>query len=185
MKWQNDEMSLKMTFFRALPTTTLLGVSKPCYLTKTNKQINELIVYPQINTSSDISRQENANRPIITGNMCESEPELEGLSMISWPTQVPSAGNVQDQGPASSPSSLTGDVYELTIDDAAKVVTSGQIQGKIYLTDTYLNTASFITIPISDDLTNQLTTQRTRVMWFAFKLECFSVHIPLEGIQMP
>lgn len=47
---------------------------------------------------------------------------------------------------------LTSDVYELIKADARMIVNSDQI-GKIWLTDPYnINTASFITIPISDEL---------------------------------
>ncbi|KAK2796448.1 hypothetical protein FQN50_009559 [Emmonsiellopsis sp. PD_5] len=61
--------------------------------------------------------------------------------------------------------SLTGDVYELTIEDARTIAMSDQIGGGIWLTDSYdANTASFITIPISDELKTQFIIQRPRVM---------------------
>jgi len=61
--------------------------------------------------------------------------------------------------------SFTGDVYELTVEDAREVVRSEQIAGKIWLTDTYGgNTHSFITIPIRDEMTRELIIQRQRVM---------------------
>ncbi len=60
---------------------------------------------------------------------------------------------------------ITGDVYELTVEDARKVATSDQIAGQILLTDTYgRNTKSFITIPISEELTREFIIQRQRVM---------------------
>ena len=62
---------------------------------------------------------------------------------------------------------LTGDVYELTIEDARTVTValSNHLVGKIYLTDTYeTSTASFITIPISDELTSRFIEQLQRVM---------------------
>ncbi|KAH6719537.1 hypothetical protein BKA61DRAFT_669865 [Leptodontidium sp. MPI-SDFR-AT-0119] len=61
--------------------------------------------------------------------------------------------------------SLTGDVYELTLEDARMVVISDQVPGKIWLTDTFeANYSSFITIPISDELTRRFIIQRPRVM---------------------
>ena len=60
---------------------------------------------------------------------------------------------------------LTGDVYELTVEDARMILMSDQLVGKIWLTDTYgANTTSFITIPISDKLTYQFTTRLPQVM---------------------
>jgi hypothetical protein len=60
---------------------------------------------------------------------------------------------------------LAGDVYELTKDDARTIANSDQIGGKIWLTDPYdVKTASFITIPISDELKTQFIIQRPKVM---------------------
>ncbi|KAJ6136911.1 hypothetical protein N7497_012163 [Penicillium chrysogenum] len=60
---------------------------------------------------------------------------------------------------------LTGDVYELTMDDARTITNSDQVGGKVWLTDSYdANTASFITIPISDELKTQFIIQRPRLM---------------------
>jgi hypothetical protein len=61
--------------------------------------------------------------------------------------------------------SLTGDVYELTHDEAGQIVQSGQVMGTIWLTDTYgANTTSFVTIRISNELTDQLIIGRPRIM---------------------
>ena len=63
------------------------------------------------------------------------------------------------------PAQLTGDVYELTIDDVRNIALSDQISGQIWLTDTYgEKTQSFITIPIRDELTKGFIIQRPRVM---------------------
>lgn len=60
---------------------------------------------------------------------------------------------------------LTGDVYELTMDDARAITNSDQVGGKVWLTDPYdANTASFITIPISDELKTRFIIQRPRLM---------------------
>jgi hypothetical protein len=64
-----------------------------------------------------------------------------------------------------SQTGLTGDVYELTVEDARMIAMSNQILGKIFLTDPYdMSTPSFITITISTELTNQFTVRRPRVM---------------------
>ena len=60
---------------------------------------------------------------------------------------------------------LTGDVYELNVDDIQRVAESNEITGKILLTDTYkVKARSFVTIPISEELTKQLIRQRPRFM---------------------
>lgn len=49
--------------------------------------------------------------------------------------------------------SLTGDVYKLTIDDVKKVAQSDQVGSEIFLTwPLYLQTAPFITVPVSNSL---------------------------------
>jgi hypothetical protein len=56
---------------------------------------------------------------------------------------------------------LTGDVYELVVDNVQKVIKSGQIQGTIRLTDThFINYAPFIIILITKQLSDRFTTQR-------------------------
>ena len=56
-------------------------------------------------------------------------------------------------------------MYELTVEDAQAVVVSDQIRGKIWLTDTYGdNITSFITILVSDELTNQIIIQHPWVI---------------------
>jgi hypothetical protein len=78
------------------------------------------------------------------------------MQQISMPVQP----NTQIQG-----QDLTGDVYELTHEDARTVTMLQQIPGQVFLTDTYdMNTPSFITIPISDELSRRFAMQRTRVM---------------------
>jgi hypothetical protein len=60
---------------------------------------------------------------------------------------------------------LTGDVYELNVEDIQTVAESNEISGKILLTDTYkVDATSFVTIPISEQLTNRLIRQRPRFM---------------------
>lgn len=60
---------------------------------------------------------------------------------------------------------LTGDVYELNAGDILTVAESNEISGKILLTDTYkVDATSFITIPISEELTTQLIRKRPRFM---------------------
>jgi hypothetical protein len=63
------------------------------------------------------------------------------------------------------PDSLTGDVYELAQEEVGYILQSGQIIGTIWLTDTYgANTISFVTIRISNELTDQLIIDRPRIM---------------------
>jgi hypothetical protein len=104
-----------------------------------------MVVFPQIhrNTVSDTPRPGDIGQPLLNDR---TSNDLET--------------RIQGQG-------LTGDVYELTIEDARTVTValSNHLVGKIYLTDTYeTSTASFITIPISDELTSRLVEQRQRVM---------------------
>jgi hypothetical protein len=61
--------------------------------------------------------------------------------------------------------SLTGDVYELTREDIQNIIRSEEITGTVWLTDTYgAHTASFITIRISNELTNRLIIGRPKIM---------------------
>ncbi|KAE8310960.1 hypothetical protein BDV41DRAFT_543143 [Aspergillus transmontanensis] len=61
---------------------------------------------------------------------------------------------------------LRGDVYELSLEDLKQIIESGHISGSIILTDTYgVNTTSFITIKITNELTDKLITNRPRVAW--------------------
>jgi hypothetical protein len=104
-----------------------------------------MVVFPQIhlNTVSDTPQPGDIGQPLLidrTSNDLETQTQGQGL---------------------------TGDVYELTVEDAQTVTValSNHLVGKIYLTDTYeTSTASFITIPISDELTSRFIEQRQRVM---------------------
>ncbi|OJD26559.1 hypothetical protein ACJ73_02049 [Blastomyces percursus] len=62
--------------------------------------------------------------------------------------------------------SLSGDVYELTVEDVQGIATMpDQIAGKIRLTETYNPyTPSFIIIPVSNEFTNRLIIHRPRVI---------------------
>ncbi|KAJ5778390.1 hypothetical protein N7520_001636 [Penicillium odoratum] len=61
---------------------------------------------------------------------------------------------------------LTGDVYELNVQDIRDIIQSGQISGPVWLTDTYgVNTTSFVTIPVSNELTDQLILHRPLAAW--------------------
>ena len=61
--------------------------------------------------------------------------------------------------------SLTGDVYELTLDDVRTAVASEEMCGKIWLTEPHHDGPSpFITLRITHDLSKQLATQRRQVM---------------------
>ncbi|KAJ5291519.1 hypothetical protein N7478_000770 [Penicillium angulare] len=61
---------------------------------------------------------------------------------------------------------LTGDVYELNLQDIRDIIDSGQISGAIWLTDTYgVNTTSFVTIPVSNELTDRLILHRPLATW--------------------
>ncbi|KAG4414251.1 hypothetical protein IFR04_012623 [Cadophora malorum] len=75
-------------------------------------------------------------------------------------------GESQNQVQIPEPTAaLTGDVYELTFQDVQAVITSDQIRGRMWLTDTYdVNTSPFITIPISRKLRDQFTSQRLKTM---------------------
>ncbi|RHZ48209.1 hypothetical protein CDV55_100410 [Aspergillus turcosus] len=58
----------------------------------------------------------------------------------------------------------TGDVYELAPEDIRQIIASDQISGQIWLTDTNgADTRSFVRIPITNELTNQLILHRPRV----------------------
>ncbi|KAI3051399.1 hypothetical protein CBS147353_11601 [Aspergillus niger] len=63
-------------------------------------------------------------------------------------------------------SSVAGDVYELSIDDIKKIVAMpGQIAGIIRLTDPYNKyQSSFVTIPLSKELTDSLIINRERIV---------------------
>ncbi|KAK2752221.1 hypothetical protein FQN54_008153 [Arachnomyces sp. PD_36] len=71
--------------------------------------------------------------------------------------------STQDHG-ESAADPLTGDVYELTVEDAQAVTVSDQIRGQIWLTNTLYNSTPFITIPVSRELSYRYATQRPRVM---------------------
>jgi len=61
--------------------------------------------------------------------------------------------------------SLTGDVYELTLDDARTAVALDGMCGKIWLTDPHNDGSSpFITLRITHELSKQLATRRPQVM---------------------
>lgn len=61
---------------------------------------------------------------------------------------------------------LTGDVYVLNLQDIQDIIESGQISGAIWLTDTYgVNTTSFVTIPVSNELTDRLILHRPLATW--------------------
>ncbi|KAK9847084.1 hypothetical protein MYU51_020485 [Penicillium brevicompactum] len=61
---------------------------------------------------------------------------------------------------------LTGDVYELNVQDIRDIIESGQVSGAIWLTDTYgVNTTSFVTIPVSNELTDRLILHRPLATW--------------------
>ncbi|KAH6645645.1 hypothetical protein BKA67DRAFT_527175 [Truncatella angustata] len=61
-------------------------------------------------------------------------------------------------------SPYTGDGYELTWEDAKVVVHSNQIVGQVYLIDTYSEKmASFMIVPVSDDLTRLFAMQRSKI----------------------
>jgi hypothetical protein len=52
---------------------------------------------------------------------------------------------------------LTGDVYKLGLRDMRQIIESGQILGRIWLTNTYgVNTTAFVIIPIRNKMTDQL-----------------------------
>ncbi|QSS51300.1 hypothetical protein I7I53_06589 [Histoplasma capsulatum var. duboisii H88] len=61
---------------------------------------------------------------------------------------------------------FTGDVYELNLQDIRDIIESGQISGVIWLTDTYgVNTTSFVTIPVSNELTDRLILHHPLATW--------------------
>jgi hypothetical protein len=70
----------------------------------------------------------------------------------------------QSKKTSVQPRALTGDVYALTAEDAQVITASDQIRGQIYLTNTLLQTATFITIPVSRKLSYQYAEQRPQVM---------------------
>jgi hypothetical protein len=77
----------------------------------------------------------------------------------------------KDQSPpwrlpqVNSPDSLAGDVYGLTVEDARTVAMSDQIRGNVSLTYTYAaGTFPFIIIPISHELSDQLASQRPKIL---------------------
>lgn len=60
---------------------------------------------------------------------------------------------------------MVGDAYGLSIEEARGIVMSDQIRGNVWLTNTYnAQSFSFITIPISQELSDQLTFQRPRIL---------------------
>jgi hypothetical protein len=60
---------------------------------------------------------------------------------------------------------LAGDVYGLTVEDVQTVAMSDQIRGNVWLTYTYnARSFSFVTIPISQELSDQLASQRLRIL---------------------
>ncbi|RAL04889.1 uncharacterized protein BO80DRAFT_346299, partial [Aspergillus ibericus CBS 121593] len=71
-----------------------------------------------------------------------------------------------DTSKGTSLSSVAGDVYELSIDDIKKIVAMlGQITGIIQLTDPYNRyQLSFVTIPLSKELTDSLIINRERIV---------------------
>lgn len=63
------------------------------------------------------------------------------------------------------PDTMAGDAYGLTIEDARAITVSDQVRGNIWLTYTYnAPSFSFITIPISQELSDQLASQRPRIL---------------------
>jgi hypothetical protein len=63
-----------------------------------------------------------------------------------------------------SAAALRGDVYELTVFDLLVIAVSRQTVDEICLTDPYnRHTPPFVTIKISNDLTNHFTAQRARI----------------------
>jgi hypothetical protein len=96
----------------------------------------------------------------------EYKGQLELIGAVSTQRSAnTSEAHIQERRRTASPVSFTGDVYELTVEDVRMVAMSAQISGKILLTDTYeTNTTSFITIPVSDELTSRFIMQRPRVM---------------------
>jgi hypothetical protein len=62
--------------------------------------------------------------------------------------------------------SVDGDVYELSTEDVKKIVAMpGQISGIIRLTDPYNRyQSSFVTIPVSKELTDSLIINRERII---------------------
>lgn len=72
---------------------------------------------------------------------------------------------------------LTGDVYQLASEEVQAVLASDSkhISGAIWLSDTFrIHTTSFITIPITNELTDQLITNRPQVA-------CVYLHRPWRG----
>ncbi|EER41757.1 conserved hypothetical protein [Histoplasma capsulatum H143] len=62
------------------------------------------------------------------------------------------------------PDSLTGSAYQLTVKDAQAVTASDQIRGQIWLTNTYnMNFPPFITIPISQEMSDKFATQLQQI----------------------
>jgi hypothetical protein len=60
---------------------------------------------------------------------------------------------------------MVGDAYGLSIEEARKIIMSDQVCGNVWLTSTYnAQSFSFITIPISQELSDQLTLQRPRIL---------------------
>ncbi|OJZ79828.1 hypothetical protein ASPFODRAFT_148557, partial [Aspergillus luchuensis CBS 106.47] len=59
-----------------------------------------------------------------------------------------------------------GDVYELTLEDIKHILGSHQILDSILLTDTYgVSITPFVTIPITNELTDRLIMNRPKVLW--------------------
>ncbi|RAL06787.1 uncharacterized protein BO97DRAFT_326548, partial [Aspergillus homomorphus CBS 101889] len=60
---------------------------------------------------------------------------------------------------------LSGRVFALTQEDARVIATSDQIAGQVWLTEPFDNASlSFITIPVTDEMSLHFSTQRHQIM---------------------
>ncbi|KAB8213225.1 hypothetical protein BDV33DRAFT_185179 [Aspergillus novoparasiticus] len=101
----------------------------------------------------------------IAVNYFHSELIPQNSNSATYITANPEAQRTtqQEQGTTEA---LRGDVYELSLEDLKQIIESGHISGSIILTDTYgVNTTPFITIKITNELTDKLITNRPRVAW--------------------
>ena len=64
----------------------------------------------------------------------------------------------------SSADSLSGRVFQLTVQDIETVARSSHVRGEIWLTDPYNKSSPFITIPITQKMTQSFASKRPQTM---------------------
>ncbi|KAB8227918.1 uncharacterized protein BDW43DRAFT_316427 [Aspergillus alliaceus] len=173
---------------RVVEAFTLLATGPPAEDTRAAKQRTIYLQFlQQVNTvlgrdkvvlcaatigCSNVARMRDRARVELPHKMKERSAEFEcgvlrSLGDIYFARFFPQRHDnlSQDLDETDATVTTTGDVYELDIGDIEQALRSREhIRGKAWLTDTYANTSSFITIPISDELTRRLIIQRRRVM---------------------